>query len=594
MQISKLYSNFKNHFHDIEFNENSINVIYADITDPENYDKDTHNLGKTTLIDLIDFMLLKKRTDENFLFKHYALFKNYVFYIELRLPSRSKYLTIRRAVNSHTKISFFEHDSRNQDFSDEIMDIWSYTDVPLNKAKTILDAYLSFRVIKPWSYRTGLPYFLRSQHDYQDVFQPNQYKGKHKDWKPYLIQILGFDGQQMERTYDIDDDIHDVESQIRLERREFPGTIDSIDKLNGKILVIDNEICNIESSFDSFNFKEIDERISDELVTKIDTSIAALNEIRYSMNTEAEKIKKQLELDCVEDVNKTKKVFEDASFYFSDQLINDYNKLVEFNRKITTDRKRFLSTRHSSLMAELQSINEDLSRFNEERQEALSILKETNTGRRMKAYQKQLIELKTQRELLERMKELILKLEALEKRIKELKTERSNTVDSIEQQIKIGNRTYNEIRMCFSNAVKEVLGEEAIISITKNKNDNFEFEAEIVDTGRITSLSRGTSYKQVLCAMFDLSVLQVYANQPFFKFVYHDGILEGLDDRKKIQLLNYVKRVCVESGIQYIITVIASDWPHDASYEYTLDNDDIVLKLHDKDSSGRLFNMPVF
>ena len=80
-----------------------------------------------------------------------------------------------------------------------------------------------------------------------------------------------------------------------------------------------------------------------------------------------------------------------------------------------------------------------------------------------------------------------------------------------------------------------MLGEEAIISITPNKANNFEFEAEIVNTGKITSQSKGTSYKQVLCAMFDLSILKVYADKPFFKFVYHDGILEGLDDRKKIQ-----------------------------------------------------------
>jgi uncharacterized protein YydD (DUF2326 family) len=40
-----------------------------------------------------------------------------------------------------------------------------------------------------------------------------------------------------------------------------------------------------------------------------------------------------------------------------------------------------------------------------------------------------------------------------------------------------------------------------------------------------------------ICALFDLALLKVYESAPFFHFVYHDGVLEGLDDRKKIAFL---------------------------------------------------------
>jgi uncharacterized protein YydD (DUF2326 family) len=435
------------------------------------------------------------------------------------------------------------HEERQKDFSAEVMDIWTHSDIPLAKAKALLDAYLSFEPFKPWTYRVGLPYFLRSQYDYQDVFQLNRFKGQHKDWKPYLFQILGFDGSQMKRTYDIDDEVSEVESQIRIVRREFPGSIDSIDKLNGKILLVDNEIRDLETSLDTLSFKEIDERITDDLVSKIETSVSALNEIRYSLSLEAETIKKQLRLDCVEDIQKTRKIFEEASLYFSEQLLKDYNSLIDFNRRITIDRKKFLLIRFNQIMNELIEVDKDLSKYNEDRQRALSILMESKTGRRFRDYQKSLVNLKTQRELLEKMKDITEKLEFFENQIKELQQERNIATVNIENEIKRGNDTYNDIRTAFSKSVKEVLGEEAIISITPNKAENFEFEAEIVNTGEITSQSKGTSYKQVLCAMFDLSILQVYADKPFFKFVYHDGILEGLDDRKKIQLLNHARNV---------------------------------------------------
>ncbi|WP_457809629.1 hypothetical protein, partial [Aeromonas salmonicida] len=60
MKLSKIYSNKHDLFAPIEFNE-GFNVIFAEIRLPENQDKDTHNLGKSKLMELIDYCLLKER-----------------------------------------------------------------------------------------------------------------------------------------------------------------------------------------------------------------------------------------------------------------------------------------------------------------------------------------------------------------------------------------------------------------------------------------------------------------------------------------------------------------------------------------------------
>jgi uncharacterized protein YydD (DUF2326 family) len=69
MKLSKLYSNRHNSFPPIRFND-GLNVVLAEIRDPENLNKDTHNLGKTTIAQIIDFCLLKKRSASFFLFKN--------------------------------------------------------------------------------------------------------------------------------------------------------------------------------------------------------------------------------------------------------------------------------------------------------------------------------------------------------------------------------------------------------------------------------------------------------------------------------------------------------------------------------------------
>ena len=52
-------------FKPIVFNE-GLSILYATVKRPKASDKDSHNLGKTLLIKLIDFMLLADLTARSF------------------------------------------------------------------------------------------------------------------------------------------------------------------------------------------------------------------------------------------------------------------------------------------------------------------------------------------------------------------------------------------------------------------------------------------------------------------------------------------------------------------------------------------------
>ena len=105
-----------------------------------------------------------------------------------------------------------------------------------------------------------------------------------------------------------------------------------------------------------------------------------------------------------------------------------------------------------------------------------------------------------------------------------------------------------------------------------------------------TSEAQGTTYKKLLCMAFDLSLLIHYSKDSFFRFVYHDGILEGLDNRIKIRLLDKIKQICEEYNIQYILSLIDSDIPtYPTGVYYHFTDNEICLELNDKDESGTLF-----
>lgn len=100
------------------------------------------------------------------------------------------------------------------------------------------------------------------------------------------------------------------------------------------------------------------------------------------------------------------------------------------------------------------------------------------------------------------------------------------------------------------------------------------------------------TYKKLLCVAFDLSILTAYNNENYYRFVYHDDVLSQQDNGIKLRLLELIDGVLKEYDLQYMLSVIESDLPVGEDGErFQFSDDDVVLRLHDKDESGTLFGL---
>lgn len=131
MKLSRLYSDKPDLFEPVEFVQ-GLNVVMAEIRVPENRNKDTHNLGKTTLGRLLDFGFLAKRNPKFFLFKHADKFQDFTFFLEIELEDAS-FVTIRRSVKEATKICFKRHAVGHMDLADLPLAEWDHRDVPFER-----------------------------------------------------------------------------------------------------------------------------------------------------------------------------------------------------------------------------------------------------------------------------------------------------------------------------------------------------------------------------------------------------------------------------------------------------------------------------
>lgn len=580
MKIIKIYSN--KYFKNIEFNER-FNAIIAFIQSKEK--KDTHNLGKTSLIRVIDFLLLAsidKNKDKLF---GNDIFIGQCFFGEFKLNS-GKYLVIKRSVDTPTKISFKINSRKLETFQTNL--IWDKEDISFKKAKEQLDEYLAFNVLNNWPYRKSVTYYLRSQQDYLDVFKLNKFKGKHKDWKPFVFDLLGFNGELIKEKLETEEVIDELRKKLNI--LEIEAQVDSKekDRLEGLLEIKINELDEVEKFINKFHFYKSDLDVNKNIVENIDLKLQALNTERYRISFEINKIEKSL-LDVLDDIEieNIEELFTEVNLFYPDQLKKKYDDLINFQKSLTIERKQFLSENLKELQQEFTQINNKINEFETEKSSLLSVLTEKDSYQKFKEYHKTLTNIEVE---IERIKD---KLKAIDNSLiieKEIETNKEivdNKINELKSALK--ERKHSAINKIFNAIIKDILNTNALISLNINKQGNIEYNSDYQNPADLikTSEAQGTTYKKLLCVAFDLSTLINYSENSFYKFVYHDGVLEGLDNRIKVRYINLVKTLCEKHNLQYILTLIDSDIPKDTPD--IISNNEICLKLNDKDNNGKLF-----
>lgn len=599
MRLSKLYSNQEN-FKNIKFNLNGLNVIYAEVKSDSQEKKNSHDLGKTKFADIIDFLLLKGIDKNHFLLKikqeKVSIFNDYVFYLELYLNS-GKYLTIRRNISANTKISFSLKNQTTEKFTPPTN--WQYEKLAIGRAKEILSEYLSLDFFhnKKYNYRQSISYSLRKQDDFKDVYRLNKFSaGKDINWKPFVFDLLGFKGELLRLKYENDSNIETIKSFIDNLKKEYSVKIEDRDEIVAEKSIIQSDFKEVEDQIDRFNFYKQDKELIREGVEEIETIISTLNARSYSLNYEISKLRSSVKNNFSFDIEKVKKVFEETSIHFSEQLTSDYKELMSFNKKITSERNKLLKDTIKIKEEDLKKVNKELASTNNERENLLAHITDSDTFSKFKTCQKDLVKIEGRLLKFQEKLDTIDKIIAKGDEIEDLKEEIKTTITTIKtiHQTTDKNTRYNKIRSYFSKFYKVIMNENAVLSWKINTSNNVDFIPPKVkskfDEKIETAKDEGNTYMKLLCVAFDLAILCTYNQESYYRFAYHDDVLSQQDNGIKIRFLELIATLAREHKLQYIISVIKSDLPTDnENNPITFSDQDIVLKLHDKDPSGTLF-----
>lgn len=594
MKLAAIYSNLEDIFPRIEFRE-GLNVIFGKVKE-ENIKKDSHNLGKTFLITVIDFCLLADMKAGHPFKSNNELFKDFEFFIEIE-TNDGRYITVKRKVNTPTKIYIYTTAyQRGKILTGLPDDQWTHSAIALDKAKEVVNLLLKLTDISPFPYRKGLSHIMRRQNDYSDEFKTSKFnQSKDMYWKPYILKILGFDESILDKKYKSDTKLEAGKTALKVFEKDAGYKNEEYDEIRGLLEITEEKIKAMKREIDGFDFRELDEIVTNEMVYDVEIKISKLNERRYKSETIIREIENTLKSSFNFDLGRIKRLFQEASIAFKGQLEKSYEELIEFNVSLSSARDERLRQQLETERKNIDNIGQDISSLTEKRYSLVSSLIETQTLEKYRSFQMKILE--EEREAIN----LKSKLDSLDKagitarEISVIKKERITDIENVKVEVRKSNNTYSEIRKKFALLASDILDTSAILSVNVNDEGNPEFKVITKDDKRETSEGLGTSYRKILCACFDLAVASAHSEGSFYRYLYHDGIFEGLDNRKKVNLLASIRYICEKDSIQYILTIIDSDLPRDQSDNKQLfSEEEIVRTLDDSGDSGRLFRMQKF
>ena len=600
MKLVRLYANETEIFPEIEFRP-GLNVILAEVRAPEDETKSDHNLGKTLLARLLDFMLLKEVDADFFTRKHRERFKGFVFFLEILLPDGKSHATIRRGTDADTKISLKLHGPLSDsspllDLGEEDSDHWN---IPIGKAKETLNSWLAFDAVPGWDYRKGISYFLRTQNDYRDVFRVEKFmRSADLFWTPYMADLLGLPGQMLTEKYQADRLAEGSEEAAKLLQGTSEFTEADADRLSAKISLAESSIQKKTAQLQDFEFHDMEMEISDDLVKNVDAGLGRAEQKIFYTKKDHQAAQDGLARPLEFNLSEILETYEECAVTMPDLLVRSYEQLVEFNRKLASERNKYLKQRIKALEATLAKETATHQELSAQRQRYLEVFKNRESLERFKSLQVELIRFEENLIRLRGQLARVEEMNQLREKSKEAKRESERLASEIKKQIHPPSSRYKSIRERFQQIAAEFLYVPAVLFVKQNEQGNLDFHAEVEKSGgngEFSSEADGTTYKKLLCMAFDLAILSEYAGSRFYHFIYHDGALEGEDDRKKIALLKLVERLCEEKGIQYIMSAIRHELPRNPDdTPFTFKEGEVVRELHDNGDDGRLFRMAVF
>lgn len=530
MKIISLTSNI-NSFRTVHFSE-TFNVIVGDPMKKD--DNRSHNLGKTTIIKLLKFVLFN--------------------------GSPKPFEKIKQKYPDATFTVKYNDKNTDYDFSR------SFARRKKDEQKEI-ETFVDYE------------YFIRLQDEFDipNPFKKPSYQGKDLYWKPRILGLLGFDNTLLENKLKLADEYNNIKKAIDAVQKINQSQIDK----ETEIQELEQRKTTIQQDIDQIKVFDSDNNDINLLVNSIDTKLAMIKPQIYELKTQIRKMNqsktklKQLSFDS----SKIEQVFSEVNLYFSDSVKHDISELNKFYENLYNSRQEILNEQLVSDQDKLNIMETEAEELDVQRSSLLKQISNESSIQAYKTMHEKLVDIEKKLALL-KQSSVEQNIKSLEDDLAKIQTQHMEAAAALARNIDESREKFEKINSIYKEIMHRVLKIDSEIKLEKNKTGNISIDVKSYKNGIETDELKGDTAKKLSAAAVDLSIRCIRNEDE--GFIAQDSVIDNIDKNGAREFVAVVKELSEKYNFQYIMTALKDNLPDNIM------KDDIAIELNDNSEKGLL------
>lgn len=531
--------------------EPGINIILG------RYSKNKENrgpngIGKSSLIRLIDYVLLSDSSEKRFSNERYDFLRKEKHNVILEFKINDERFFIKRHFVDKDIVYFGKNTSQYEKYTkSELKQILFNKYFPIEKNDVFLDGN---------RFGTLMNFFIKDDLESLKRVDPLNflpYRPSSREIAILNFYLLNLSNKYLIRYDELIKEYDSYKKGIKaLQDKVKLDTGKSIEEFKSQKIKIEKSIALLESALRDYKFLETYKGIETQLI-EISAQINDKLKAYHSFSNKHKKIQDSFQQFNDIDLKQIRKLYNEVLKTFGDIVSKTLNEIIEFRTEINDNRNKYLIFRQNQLEKSIGKILDDISELEQERSLLYKRLDERGAIESITNTYEQLTIEKTNLaknlEIIRQVEEIQVMLGNLDVSISEIKRDILNELTQYSYEI-------NELRILFQEILSSAIFIETEkvngyfdISLKNNSNRNelpFKIDVEIPKADAL-----GLSRLKIIT--YDLLVFlnNINSERRFPNFLIHDGVYHGITINTKIKALNYIYHKFLNSPkFQYITT----------------------------------------